>query len=69
MRLHRHMAGRPIVEKEMKRLLQEGFNLRDEIDHLKKGKVLRGKHMKMGVVRLFRIAPVYHIAVRVQTEG
>ena len=42
-RLDRHLAGRTVVEKEMRSLLQEGFDLRGEIDRLKKGKVVRGR--------------------------
>ena len=69
MRLYRHLVGRVVVEKEMKRLLQEGFNLRGEIDLLKKGKVAWGKNKGVGTARLFGMAPVDRIPVGVQTEG
>ena len=38
MRLDRHLMGCVVVEKERKRLLQEAFDLRGEIDRLKKGR-------------------------------
>ena len=41
-RLDRLLVGRVVVEKEMKRQLQEGFDLRDEIDCLKRAKVAWG---------------------------
>ena len=68
MRLDRHMEGRAIVEKEMKRLLVEGFDLRDEIDRLKKGKVARGKDKGVGPT-LFGFAPVDRFSEGVQTVG
>ena len=43
MRLDRFQEGREIVNKEMERLLQEGFDLRAEIECLKSGKILKGK--------------------------
>ena len=42
MRLGRFQEGQKVVDVEMKRLLQEGFDLRDEIERLKSGKVARG---------------------------
>ena len=39
----RFVEGRKICDKEMERLLQEGFDLRAEIERLKSGKVLKGK--------------------------
>ena len=57
MRLDRHLVERVVVEKEMKRQSQEGFDLRGEIDRLKKGKVARGKDKGVGPT-LFRSAPV-----------
>ena len=39
----RFMEGRKICDKEMERLLQEGFDLRAEVERLKSGKVLKGK--------------------------
>ena len=43
MRMDKFQEGRKIVNKEMERLLQEGFDLRAEVERLKSGKVLRGK--------------------------
>ena len=37
------MEGRKVCDKEHKRLLQEGFDLRVEIKRLKSGKILMGK--------------------------
>ena len=42
-RIYRFVKGRKICDKEMERLLQEGFDLRAEIERLKSGKVLKGK--------------------------
>ena len=42
-RVDRFVEGRKICDKEMERLLQEGFDLRAEIERLKSGKVLKGK--------------------------
>ena len=42
-RVNRFVEGKKICDKEMVRLLQEGFDLRAEIEHLKSGKVLREK--------------------------
>lgn len=53
----------------MKSLLQEEFDLRDEIDRLEKGKVLRGKDKVVGMAKLFEIAPVDHMPVGLQTDG
>ena len=68
MRLDRHIEGRAIVQKEMERLLQEGFDLKDEIDHLKKGKVARGKDKGVGPT-LFGFSPVDRFSEGVQTVG
>ena len=43
MRKDRFQEGGKIMEKEMKRLLQEGFDLQAEIERLKSGKVSRGR--------------------------
>ena len=43
MRVDKFVEGRKICDKEMERLLVEGFDLRAEIERLKSGKVLRGK--------------------------
>ena len=43
MRVDRFVEGRKIVNTEMERLLQEGFDLKGEIERLKSGKVLKGK--------------------------
>ena len=43
MRVDRFVEGRKICDKEMERLLVEGFDLKAEIERLKSGKVLRGK--------------------------
>ena len=56
MRLDQHVEGRAIVGKQMERLLQEGFDLKDEIERLKKGKVARGKDKGVGPT-LFGSAP------------
>ena len=42
-RADKFVEGRKICDKEMERLLQEGFDLRAEIERLKSGKVLKGK--------------------------
>ena len=42
-RVDRFVEGRKICDKEMERLLQEGFDLRVQIKRLKSGKVLTGK--------------------------
>lgn len=42
-RIDRFQEGRQIVNKELERLLQEGFCVRVEIERLKSRKVLRGK--------------------------
>ena len=47
MRLDRFQEGTKIVNKEMERLLQEGFDLRAEIERLKSGKILKGKDKGM----------------------
>ena len=69
MRLDRHLVRRVVVEKEMKRLLQEGFDLRGEIDRLKKGRVVQGRDKEVCTARLFGVVPVDRIPVGVQTEG
>ena len=69
MRLDRHLVGHVVEETEMRRLLQEGFDLRGEIDRLRKGKVRRGKDQGVGTARLFGMAPVDCVPVGVQTEG
>ena len=68
MRLDRHVEGRAIVGKEMERLLQEGFDLKDEIDRLKKGKVARGKDKGVGTT-LFGSPPIDRSSSGVQTVG
>ena len=68
MRLDRHVEGHAIVEKEMRRLLEEGFALRGEIDRLKKGKVVRGRHKGVGPT-LFGSPPVDQYSSGVQTVG
>ena len=47
MRMDRFQEGRKIVNKEMERLLQEGFDLKAEVERLKSGKVLKGKDKGM----------------------
>ena len=47
MRMNRFQEERKIVNKEMKWLLQEGFDLRADIERLKSRKVLRGKDKGM----------------------
>ena len=42
----RFQEGRKVVDVEMKRLLQEGFDLRNEIEHLRAGKVARASARK-----------------------
>ena len=66
MRLVRFQEGRKVVNVEMKRLLPEGFDLRDEIEQLKAGKVARGvdKGTRMSTVA---VRPVFCLA-GVQTE-
>ena len=68
MRLDRHVEGRAIVEREMRRLLEEGFALRGEIDRLKKGKVARGRDKGVGPT-LFGSPPVDRYSSGVQTVG
>ena len=68
MRLYRHLAGRVAVEKEMKRLLQEGFNLQVEIDHLNRGKVAPGKDKEVRPT-LFGSAPIDRYSEGMQTVG
>ena len=66
-RLERFKEGAKVVDVEMKRLLQEGFDLRDEIERLKLGKVARGvdKGTRMSTVA---VRPGFCLA-GVQTEG
>ena len=68
MRLDRHVGGHAIVGTEMERLLQEGFDLKDEIDRLKKGKVAQGKDKGVGPT-LFGSPPVDQYSEGVQTVG
>ena len=68
MRLDRHVEGHAIMEKEMRRLLEEGFALRGEIDRLKKGKVARGRDKGVGPT-LFESPPVDRYSEGVQTVG
>ena len=68
MRLDRHVEGQAIVWKEMETLLQEGFDLRDEIDRLKKGKVARERDKGVGPT-LFGSPPVDWYSEGVQTVG
>ena len=68
MRLDRHLVGRVVMEKEMKRLLQEGFDLLGEIDHLKKEKVARGNDKWVGPT-LFESAPIDRYSEGMQMVG
>ena len=77
MRLMRYQEGNKVVDAEMRCLLQEGFDLRDEIGRLKAGKVSRGvdKGTRMSTKA---VRPSYclsgvqaewaGVCVRVQTE-
>ena len=63
----RFQEGNKVVDVEMKRLLQEGFDLREEIERLRAGKVARGvdKGTRMSTVA---VRPRFCLA-GVQTEG
>ena len=67
MRLRKFQEGQKVVDVEMKRLLQEGFDLRDKIERLRSGKVARGvdKGTRMSTVA---VRPGFCLA-GVQTDG
>ena len=54
------------MDKEMERLLQEGFDLKAEIERLMSGKVLKGKEKGTRMPAL--PAPVEMVGVEVQAE-
>ena len=60
------MERRKVCDKEHERLLQEGFDLRAEIERLQSGKILRGKDK--GTRMLALPPPVVMVGVGVQAE-
>ena len=64
MRVDKFVEGRKICDKEHERLLQEGCDLRTEIERLKSGKILRGKDK--GTRMLALPPPVVMVGVGVQ---
>ena len=72
--LRRFQEGSKVVDEEMKRLLQEGFDLREEIGRMKSGKVARGvdKGTRMSTVAVrpgFCLAGVQMEGVEIGTVG
>ena len=66
LRVDRFVEGRKICDKEMERLLQEGFDLREMIGRLKSGKVLKGNDKGTRMPAL--PPPVEMVGVGVQAE-
>ena len=66
MRVDKFVEGRKVCDKEHEWLLQEGFDLRVEIERFKSGKILRGKDKGTRIPAL--PPPVEMVGVGVQAE-
>ena len=69
LRMDRFQEGRKIVQKEMERLLQEGFDLRAEVERLKSGKVLKGKDKKTRMPAVPPPPELVEVGVQVAVPG